>query len=164
MFYPFYFLLLTFYFLTILSTFPPSYLSLKNQVFEVSDFKSFSPFTYPTIKQYESWVFLKRNTLENSFITTGYEAKFLLPAVSGNKIAFGANFENDPSYNSAVATINQLYSGTIDPSVIQSFLNKNQISYIYWGYQEKSSGGDLTKYHFLHKIFDNGEVTVFRVK
>lgn len=159
-----YFLLFTFIFISTVITIPLLYKSITNQILEVSDFKSFSPFTYPTIKQYEAWEFLRKNTPENSFITTGYEAKFLLPAVAHNKIAFGANFENDPSYGLQNATINQLYSNTLDPSLAYDFLLKNHISYIYWGYQEKSLGGNLNNYQFLKKIFENGEVSIFAVK
>jgi hypothetical protein len=142
----------------------PLYFSVKNQIYEVSDFKTFSPFVYPSRKQYEAYLFLRNNTPKNSPITAMYETKFLLPAVSGNKIAFGANFENDKNYDASASMINKLYSGQTDSDSAYKFLSENKIAYVYWGYQEKSFGGDLNKFTFLQKIFDNGEVGVFAVK
>ncbi|MBI3384989.1 hypothetical protein HY030_02235 [Candidatus Gottesmanbacteria bacterium] len=151
-------------FLSLLLSLSLSLKSLKSQVFEVSDFKYFSSFTYPSQKQYEAWKFLRDHTPENSAITALYEARFLLPAVSGNKIAFGANFDNDPDYGKNLNLIAQIYQATLSPQNAYQFLKDHKISYLYFGFQEKSLGGDLTKYDFLSKIFDNGEVAIFAVK
>lgn len=147
-----------------LTTLPLSVQSINRQIFEVSDFKSFSTFSYPSKKTYEAFLFLKNNTPENSFITTAYEARFLLPGVADNKVALGANFENDPVYQKNMENVTLMYQGILKGNELYSFLKSQNIKYLYWGYQEKSYGGDLTKENFLKKIFDNGEVTLFAVK
>ncbi|MBI3980638.1 hypothetical protein HY345_01440 [Candidatus Microgenomates bacterium] len=147
-----------------LITLPLSVQSINRQIFEVSDFKSFSTFSYPSQKTYEAFLFLKNNTPEDSFITTAYEARFLLPGVADNKVALGANFENDPAYQKNMEKVILMYQGVLKGSQLQAFLKSQNVSYLYWGYQEKSYGGDLTKENFLQKIFDNGQVTVFAVK
>ncbi|MCL5676096.1 MAG: hypothetical protein M1120_03145, partial [Patescibacteria group bacterium] len=150
--------------LIFLVTLPTSLINLHNQIYTVSDFKTFSLFSYPTVKQYQSWQFLRNHTPDNSAITSLYEAKFLIPTVSGNKIAFGANFDNNANYQNNVNKINQMYAGLLNPQDLRRFLKQNNISYVYWGYQEQSLGGNLTKYNFLQKVFDNGQVVVFAVK
>lgn len=146
-----------------LITLPLSFQSIKKQIYEVSDFQSFSSFTYPSKKVYEAFMFLKNNTPENSLITTGYEARFLLPSVAGNKVAFGSNFEKDPEYQRDMDKVTKIYQGTLTGDDLEKFLKENNIKYVYWGYQEKSYGGDLTQEKFLSKIFDNGEVVIFKV-
>ena len=150
-------------FITII-TVPISIKSIQTQINEVSDFKSFSPFVFPTKKQYQSYEFLREYTPDNSFITAQYEAKFLIPSVTGNKIAFGGNFNKDPKYQENSDKINKIYQGQLSQKDTYNFLTNNSISYLYWGYQEKSYGGNLYSYPFLTPIFDNGEVTIFRVK
>lgn len=134
-------------------TFPNFYLSYKEQLFAFTDFKSFSTFTYPTIKQVEAFKFLEKNTPVGSGVLAYYEASFLLIGFSGNSTEANMN----PSLKTP------FYSNQLDSQAAYDFLKKNHFQYVYFGYQEQSLGGSMKKYPFLKKIFENDEVRIYQV-
>ncbi len=134
-------------------TLPNYYLSYKEQLFAFTDFKSFSTFTYPTVKQVEAFRFLEKNTPVASGVLAYYEASFLLIGFSGNSTE--ANM--DPALKVP------FYSGQLNTQAAYDFLKKNHFRYVYDGYQEQSLGSSIEKYPFLKKIYRNDEVTIYQV-
>ena len=146
-------LLIILLFFLFTTTFPNFYLSYKEQLFAFTDFKSFSNFTYPTVAQVAAFRWLEKNTPVGSGVLALYEASFLIIGFSGN--ATGANMD----YNLRTP----FYSGTLSSRDAYQFLKNNHFRYVYDGYQERAVGGNLNKYPFLKKIFENSEVRIYQV-
>lgn len=144
-----YFVLVTIFLLTL----PNLYLSYREQLFAFTDFKSFSQFAYPTKKQVEAFKFLEKNTPPYSAVLALFEAGTLINGLSGNttEVSIVQDFKIP------------FYSGKLKNDEAKTFLKKYGYKYVYFGYQEKSIGGNINTYPFLKKIFKNDEVIIYQV-
>ncbi len=140
-------------FLLFLLTLPNYYLSFKEQLLAFTDFKYFSSFAFPTKKQVSSFTFLEKNTPPYSGVLAMYEASSLINGFSGNSTEIGL----DQSLKTA------FYANKLSNNKAKEFLNKYHFKYVYFGYQEKSAGGNVSKYSFLREIFNNEEVKIYKV-
>jgi hypothetical protein len=136
-----------------LITLPNYYLSYKEHLFAFTDFKYFSPLIYPSKKQVEAFKFLEKNTPAYSGVLALYEASSLINGFSGNST------ETDLDQNFKIL----FYSNKLNNIKAKEFLIKYHFQYVYFGYQEEFTGGNLNKYPFLKKIFENKEVKIFHV-
>lgn len=142
----------------------PTYLThLYQDVFATTDYTHFSFFAFPTKNQYAAYMFLDRNTPKESTVMASYEAANLLLMYSHNKTLGndqGWTPEGGLAMKKAVA---EWFAGGLDPIAAQSYLTNNNISYIYYGYQERI-GPDIGMYPFLENAYQNPEVSIYRVK
>ncbi|KKQ01651.1 MAG: hypothetical protein US11_C0005G0007 [Candidatus Roizmanbacteria bacterium GW2011_GWA2_36_23] len=134
-------------------TLPNYYLSFKEHLYAFTDFRSFQQLSYPTKKQVEAFAFLEKHTPAGSGVLAMFEASSLI-------IGFSANAtELDMPHNIKVG----FYSNQMADNEAIKFLKDNRFQYVYYGYQEKSAGGSMEKYPFLKKIYENKEVTIYKV-
>lgn len=140
-------------FLLFLFTLPNYYLSYKEQLYAFTDFKYFSPFVYPTKNQAKAFQFLEKNTPAYSGVLALYEASSLINGFSGNST------EVNLDQNLKIP----FYTNKLSDDEAKKFLKKYHFNYVYFGYQEKSAGGNMDKYSFLKKIFENKEVKIYQV-
>lgn len=136
-----------------LLTFPNYFLSYKEQLFAFTDFKTFSQFTYPTKKQVEAFQFLEKNAPISSGILALYEASSLIIGFSGNSTEVNMDQKLKLPF----------YVNGLTDEEAKKFLSKYHFKYVYFGYQEKFTGGNMEKYPFLKKIFQNEEVIIYQV-
>lgn len=134
-------------------TSPNYYLSYKDQLFAFTDFKTFQSLSYPTKKQLEAFKFLENKTPTASGVLALYEASSLIIGFSGNS--------TEVNMDQAVKI--PFFTNQMREDEAYKFLKNNHFSYVYFGYQEKSVGGDIKKYPFLKKIFGNEEVEIYKV-
>ncbi|EKE14839.1 MAG: hypothetical protein ACD_12C00272G0005 [uncultured bacterium] len=133
--------------------FPNYYLSYKEHLFAFTDFKYFSPFIYPSKKQVEAFKFLEKNTPAYSGVLALYEASSLINGFSGNSTEVNL----DQNIKTA------FYSNKLSNDDAKEFLKKYHFKYVYFGYQEKYAGGNMSKYQFLKINFNNKEVQIYKV-
>ncbi len=138
--------------LLFLLTLPNFCLAYKEQLYAFTDFTSFQPLSFPTLKQVEAFKFLEKNTPKASGVMAMYEASSLIPGFSGNSTELGLDH----------ATKFNFYSGQMVAEQAYQLLKNNRFSYVYFGYQERSINNSLD-YPFLKKIFQNEEVDIYQV-
>jgi len=136
-----------------LTTLPNYCLSYKDLLFAFTDFKSFQLLSFPSKKQVEAFSFLEKNTGVASGVMAMYEASSLIMGFSGNAAELGMDHQ----------TKTRFYANQMSDKEAYRLLKTNHFYYVYFGYQEKSVGGNLEKYPFLKKIFQNEEATVYGV-
>jgi len=152
------------FFLVFFLTLPSIVSSLRNQVFEYTDYQTFSQFVFPSKEQISAFSYLENNSQYSDRVLSLYEANFLIPAFSGNPIFTGINYDQiDPSFKQKQQQRDQFLLGLMKENTAKQFLSENHIKFIYYGYQEKSLGGDLHGYTFLEPIYVNPQVTIYNV-
>ncbi|MFA6016882.1 MAG: hypothetical protein WC744_02240 [Patescibacteria group bacterium] len=137
----------------LLITLPNYYLSFKEQLFAFTDFKYFSPFIYPSKNQVQAFRFLEKNTPPYSNVLALFEAGTLINGFSGNSTEVSATQDFKTPF----------YANKLNNDEVIKLLKKYHYKYVYFGYQEKFVGGDMNKYPFLKKIFENKEVSIFKI-
>jgi len=139
--------------LLFLLTLPNYYFSYKEQIFAFTDFKYFSSFVYPSKKQVDAFKFLEKNTPAYSGVLAMYEASSLINGFSGNSTEVGLD------QNLTVP----FYTNKLSDDEARKILKQYHFKYVYFGFQEKSTGGNMDKYTFLKKIFSNEEVDIYQL-
>lgn len=138
---------------TVYSAFKDEYLLLS----------SFSTLIYPTKNQAMAYSWLFHNTPEDTVVAALYEVASLLPPFTGNATYAGNVTEDPKDYNEKSAKLTTFFSGSMNEKEAKNFLISSRISYIYWGYQERSLGGEILKYSFLHQVYTNSDVAILQV-
>lgn len=142
--------LLVIFFLFLL-TLPNYCLSFKEQLFAFTDFKYFSPFIYPSKNQVQAFQFLEKNTPPYSNVLALFEAGTLINGFSGNSTEVSVNQDFKTPF----------YANKLNNDEAIKLLKKYHYKYVYFGYQEKYVGGNMSKYPFLKKIYENPESTIY---
>lgn len=145
--------LISLLFILFFLTFPNYYLSYKEVLFAFTDFKSFQYFSYPSKKQVEAFRFLEKNTPSSSGVLSMFEASSLIMGYSANSGELGMDHAVKASF----------YQNAMSDKQASQFLKNNRFKYVYFGYQEQSSGGNMDKLSYLKKIFENQEVKIYKV-
>ncbi len=144
--------------LIILPTLPTSIASLHGQLGELADYTTL---IYPTLNTVDAFSYLRNNTPENTVVAALYEAGSTLPFFSGNT-SYAGNLSETLNYTQKSSELTSFFSGAMSASEAESFLKDGHISYIFWGPQEKSAGGNLTSYPFLKDIYRNHSVDILQ--
>jgi len=141
----------------------PTYIShVSTDMYTMTDYKTYSTFTFPTKNQYKAFQFLDQNTPRESTVLAQYEAANLLLMYSHNRIL--GNEQGWPILEGQRMrdAVSELLRGKANNAKAYSYLTTNNVSYIYYGYQERAIG-NISLYPFLKKIYENSEVTIYQV-
>lgn len=119
---------------------------------------------YP-LKDFMDGVFFLRDNTNTSKVVLAYvTASNYIPAYAGNYVYIGhANTPDEVEKNKIVANF---FSGKMTKDAMNSFIRKENISYIYYGPQEKEwNGGKKMEdiYPDLKKIYENKMVEIYKV-
>lgn len=149
--------------LILVCTVPVYLTSAYAEVFAMTDFTEFAPFPFPSKNQYLAYKYLDAHTPKESVILGDYEAANLLLLFSHNRV-----IGNDQGWSPEGGQTMRLeeasfYQGVLDESEAKTYLEKNHIEYVYDGFRERGYGGDITKYPFLTAVYQNPEVTIYKV-
>lgn len=141
---------------------PANFISLRNQYKMYADYSSL---IYPEDFLVDAFNFLERETKPNEPVLAFYMAGNLIPFLAGNGVYLG-QIQGTINYQAKVTQANTFFSGLLNADQANEFLQQNHLELIFFGPQEKSAGGSdkIQKYPFLVRIFDNGKVTIFKVK
>ncbi|MBI4226530.1 hypothetical protein HY612_05460 [Candidatus Roizmanbacteria bacterium] len=119
---------------------------------------------YPLKDFWDALMWLEKNTSRNSVVLSQVTAGNYIPAYSGNFVYLGHNPET-PFFDQRTNNVNQFFSGTMIEQDALNFLKKENISYIFYGPQEKEkSTEDIIKYLFLNLVFTSPYVTIYKVE
>lgn len=125
---------------------------------------SFTSIVYPTINQALAYQWLFNHTPENTAVAALYEAASLIPSFSGNATLAGNVTEDPTDYAVKSTALTTFFSGSTNQTEAKEFLVRNNVSYVYWGPQERSLRANISQYPFLRPVYSNPQVTIFQVK
>lgn len=107
----------------------------------------------------DMYAFLSKKTSAN--VLAAYVTSSHLPAFSGSKVYFGHIIQTPQFYRKFII-VNAFYSGNQTKNEAYNFLKSNNIEYVVYGLDEKVLG-TLPRYSFLRPVFQNKDVTVYKV-
>lgn len=118
---------------------------------------------YPLKDFWNALLWLKQNTKRDSVVLSQYTAGNYIPAYSGNFVYFGHNPET-PFFSNREQAVNDFFSGEMSLNKAINFLKSANISYVFFGPQEKDKNvKKLDNYSFLKPVFESNYVTIFAV-
>lgn len=120
---------------------------------------------YPLKDFMDGVYFLRDNTNRNTVVLGYVTAGNYIPAYAGNYVYLG--HANTPDEDGKEKIASRFFSGRMGQEEAKEFLQKEYISYIYFGPQEKELGrlSDLsTIYPFLSLIYTNTYVMIYKVQ
>lgn len=139
-----------------LVTLPTLYLSFGQSLYTYSNLSYFQTIYFPTVKQFEAYSYLERNTPFAATVLALAEASSHIPAFSGN--ANKLDFIDKTKISKS-----QFFSNSISPEEASSYLKNSTISYVWVGWEERNTGFQVNKYPYLQQIFRNSEVEIYKV-
>lgn len=131
-------------------------------LFEMTDYKEFSVFAYPTQNQFAAYQYLDTHSPKESIVVSYYETANLLLIYSHNRVIGNDQGWSKEEGQKMKDSVISFFAGTQSDEDARAYLAANHISYVYDGYQEKSFG-DISGYPFLKKVYENQEVTIYQV-
>ena len=109
--------------------------------------------------------FVRDNVPGDSVVLTYITAGNYIPAYAGQFVFIG--HINTPDEIEKEKTAKQFFEGKMTPTVANAFLQREHISYVFFGPQEKELGNKTTltdNYPYLSPIYENPRVTIYKVE
>ncbi|HEX7542948.1 MAG TPA: hypothetical protein VF385_02625 [Patescibacteria group bacterium] len=118
---------------------------------------------YPLSDFYNGLKWLEKNTDHQTVVLSKITAGNYIPAYSGNFVYFGHGAET-PNYNQRTEKVNEFFSGNLTEKQALNFLRTENISYIFYGPQEKENNlRDIGVYNFLKPVYQSPLVIIYEV-
>ena len=119
---------------------------------------------YPLTDFYNGLKWLENNTSHQTVVLSKITAGNYIPAYSGNFVYLGHSGET-PDYNNRSEKVNEFFSGNLLEKQALEFLKTENISYIFYGPQEKeNSSKNINIYSFLTSVYQSPFVTIYKIK
>lgn len=100
---------------------------------------------------------------ENEVILSHYATGYHIPGFAGKTVYVGHNNVETLYFEKKVAQVSNFFSEGMNDLERKSFLEKNNIRYIYYGDLERSLGFfDPSKKDYLEMVFQNNAVSIYR--
>lgn len=103
--------------------------------------------------------YLKKETPNNSIVLSNEYMGNIIPAYTHNISYFGHPVHTKDFYIKQ-HEISLFYGNNLSDEEAKTFVKKNNINYIYFGPDEKSTT-DKLKYPFLKEVFKKNDVSIF---
>ena len=104
---------------------------------------------------------LETNTSRNSVVLSKITAGNYIPAYSGNFVYLGHSSET-PHFDTRNINVNNFFSGTMSADDALNFLKRENITYIFYGPQEKEEAiNSISQYKFLKAVYISPYVTIY---
>ena len=113
-----------------------------------------NPWYFISEEESQALDYLAGNSIKGSGVLADYHLGNYIPAYSNNQVYFGHLIQT-PDSSEKLDNILRFYAQKYSDHQAQSFLIKENISYIVSGNKEN------LKYSFLKPVFQNNEVTIF---
>lgn len=119
---------------------------------------------YPLNDFYNGLKWLEKNTNHQTVVLSKITAGNYIPAYSGNFVYFGHGTET-PHYDQRQQMVDEFFSGSLSEKQASQFLKTENISYVFYGPQEKENASkDMKDYPFLTPVYQLPMVTIYKVK
>ncbi len=119
---------------------------------------------YPLTDFYNGLKWLEKNTDHQTVVLSKITAGNYIPAYSGNFVFLGHGGET-PDYDMRTEKVNEFFSGNLPEKRALKFLKTENISYIFYGPQEKENNlKDIGIYSFLTPVYQTPLVTIYKIK
>ena len=119
---------------------------------------------YPLTDFYNGLKWLEEKTDHSSIVLSKITAGNYIPAYSGNFVYLGHIVET-PHYEDRAKKADEFFSGSLEKEQALKFLETENISYVFYGPQEKENSiKDISVYPFLISVYQSHLVTIYRVK
>ncbi|MBI4990982.1 hypothetical protein HZB96_02700 [Candidatus Gottesmanbacteria bacterium] len=118
---------------------------------------------YPLSDFMDGIYYLRDNTDKNSVVLSYITAGNDIPAYAGNFVYIGHANTPDEKKKEKIAA--RFFKGEMTKEEAKEFLQKERISYIYFGPQEREVGSIdnlVSVYTFLTPIYNNSRVTIYK--
>lgn len=129
--------------------------------YQITEYKNHYWNIYPDKSYYDSMVWLRDNTPQDSVVLSNPLGGNLIPAVAGNTVYIG-HFVSTVNYSQKEAAVKSFLNGDLDNNNALKYLRQNRIDYLFlsWGEQYRLAEKN---YPFLEKLMDNGTAAVYKV-
>lgn len=109
--------------------------------------------------------YLDKNTPEGSGVLASYILGNYIPAHSGNRVYFGHLYQT-PNSKEKIDSLSGFYANAFSDEEAKGFLQKNNISYVLWGPDERKITAEEEdvvglKYKFLKAVYENPKVIIY---
>ncbi len=106
---------------------------------------------------------LRHNTPQGSILLSGYANGNLIPAIAYRPVYIG-HWGETVKFGEKMQQVHHFFNGST-PQERKSFLENNNIKYIFWGPEEKilCNGYEPAKDKFLQSVYKNNSVAIFKV-
>lgn len=141
----------------ILLTTPATVASYNRRIHEYDDL---STLVYPTRWEFESFNWLRDNTMPSDVVLALYEVSNLIPIFSGNTV-YAGNVSETLNYDAKSRLATRFYQNQMSTSEAQSFLRDGHIKYVFIGFQE-TQGLDPAKLPHLTRVYQNYEALIYK--
>jgi hypothetical protein len=139
----------------------PTYIQhFKSAMFSQVNYRDYDRFQFPTDGMMEAYRWLDKHTPTESTVVAGYEA-------ANNIIMYSHNYVIGNKQGWPSGTGNQMelerdtfFEGLWPEQIACGYLKKNNVSYIYDGYQEPDG---FRKYGCMKQIFADSDATIYEV-
>ncbi|KKP37577.1 MAG: hypothetical protein UR23_C0002G0007 [Candidatus Roizmanbacteria bacterium GW2011_GWA2_32_13] len=119
---------------------------------------------YPLNDFYNGLKWLEINTNHQTVVLSKITAGNYIPAYSGNFVYLGHSGET-PDYDIRTEKVNEFFSGSLPGKQALKFLKTENISYVFYGPQEKENNlKDISIYSFLTPVYQTPLVTIYKIK
>ena len=119
---------------------------------------------YPLNDFYNGLKWFEQNSSRSSVVLSKITSGNYIPAYSGNFVYLGHGAET-PHYNDRVYKADEFFSGNLEEKQALKFLKTENISYVFYGPQEKENNlKDIGIYSFLTPVYQSPLVTIYKVR
>ncbi|MFA5770618.1 MAG: hypothetical protein WC894_03955 [Patescibacteria group bacterium] len=117
---------------------------------------------YPLKDFYNGLKWLETNTDHQTVVLSKITAGNYIPAYSGNFVYLGHSGET-PDFNKRTEKVNKFFLGTLPEKEALKFLKTENISYVFYGPQEKENNlKDIGSYRFLTPVYKSELVLIYK--
>jgi hypothetical protein len=127
-----------------------------------TDYRNYSRFIFPTRGMIAAYDWLDKQTPTESTVIAGYEAASNILLYSHNYVVGNKQGWPEPAGTAMEKARDAFYTGVWNPQEASDYLRKNNVQYVYQGYQEPD--GFTGKYPFLKPVFRNSDATIYEVQ
>lgn len=119
---------------------------------------------YPTKGFVDALSFIERETPHDAVILSAIVAGNYIPSRTGRRVYLG--HENTSYKEEKVEVVKQFYKGLMTKQEAYAYMQKEGISYVFWGPQEQEQGEGVAldvAYPFLREVYNTSEVTIYSI-
>jgi hypothetical protein len=117
---------------------------------------------YPLNDFYNGLKWLEKNSDHQTVVLSKITAGNYIPAYSGNFVYLGHGGET-PDFDQRTEKVNEFFSGNLSEKEAFKFLETENISYIFYGPQEKENNiKDINLYKFLMPVYQSQLVIIYK--